>query len=187
VSGGRVAFVAQLAERKYGLFVASGGRARVIAASERETTTWLGGFFQNFDTPAASGGSVAFRATLDHAREGVFVVRGRCTAALAGSGEAEPGGGKFRSFADPTFAGRTVIFRGVVIGGPASVGLYRGAPNPGCAQTPPPLTPLAVAGDGSAAGTFLGFGAPAGNRHGAVTFGIDVSGAGAPDAIAVVQ
>jgi hypothetical protein len=159
----------------------------VVVASERETGTWLGGFFQGFDTPAASAGSVAFRATLDHAREGVFVVRGRCTTALAGSGEADPGGGKFRGFADPTFAGRAVVFRGAVIGGATPAGLYRGAPNPGCAQTPPPLTPLAVVGDGSAAGTFLGFGAPAGNRHGAVAFGIDVSGAGAPDAIAVVQ
>jgi hypothetical protein len=144
--------------------------------------------FHGFDTPALGAGGVVFRATLDQSREGVFVARSRCMMALAGSGEPEPGGGRFRGFGPPAVAGRAVVFRGTVLAGATSVGLYRATPSPSCTQVPPAVEALAVAGAPSPVGPdYLDFGTPAGNRRGTIAFTADLTGAGPTDAVIVVD
>jgi len=182
------AFVAVGTTRTSALFLAAAGTSRLIAASETETGTRLHGTFQAFDTPAASGRTIAFKATLDHgAREGVFAARGRCVMALAATGEAEPGGGHFKGFSIPTFAGQSVVFRATTLGGTTTTAVYRSSPSHGCTQVPPSIDVLTVAGAAAPrGGMLLGFGSPSGSRRGDVAFTADLTGAGGGDAIVYV-
>jgi hypothetical protein len=179
-SGGRYAFTALAGEPNATLFRAQGGRVSALAVSGRDTRTRLGGTFRSFDPPAASGNAVGFRALLDHGREGVFLARGRCTMALAGSSDPEPGGGRFRSFAAPAFAGAAVLFRATAVTDRATLGIYRVTPSGTCTQDMPSVEALATAGS-----AFLDFGAPTGNRKGVAAFAVDLTGGGATDAIVV--
>ena len=118
----------------------------------------------------------------------MFFARGGCRMAMAGTGESEPGGGRFTSFSAPTFAGRDVVFRASVVGGSAPSGIYRAMPSGACTQVPPPLaTVVAVGMPATPASTFLGFGVPSGNRRGAVAFTADLTGAGPTDAVVLDQ
>ena len=186
--GCQVVFVARTGEGETpSLYRAGGGASRRVAAGEDETRTHLGGIFRGFDTPAASGNRVAFHATLDQGREGVFFARGRCLMAMAGTGEGEPGGGKWKSFGAPAFAGPDVVFRASVLGGSAPGGVYRAMPSGSCTQVPPPVaTLIAVGMPATPAGPFLGFGTPSGNRHGAVAVSADLTGGGATDAVVLM-
>ena len=118
----------------------------------------------------------------------MFLVRGGCRMAMAGSGETEPRGGKFKAFSTPTFAGPDVVFRASVVGGSAPGGIYRAMPRGPCTQAPPPLATVVAVGMAAAPGsTFLGFGVPSGNRRGAVAFTADLTGAGPTDAVVLDQ
>jgi len=118
----------------------------------------------------------------------VFFARGGCRMAMAGTGESEPGGGRFASFSAPTFAGRDVVFRATVVGPSAPGGIYRAMPSGPCTQVPPPLATVVTVGMPATPGnTFLGFGVPSGNRHGAVAFTADLTGAGPTDAVVLDQ
>jgi hypothetical protein len=137
--------------------------------------------FRGFDTPAAAGPNVAFRAILDQSREAVFLARGRCRMALAGTGEAAPsGGGRFTTFGTPTFAGGRAVFRGNVIGGTAPIAFYRATPAGPCTRIPPTLDVLTVAG---APSPFLDLGPPSGNRRASLVFAADLTGAGPTDTV----
>jgi hypothetical protein len=186
--GARVAFVAIAREASETLFRAAAGRMRAIAVGGGSTDTRLRGIFRGFEAPAAAGRSVAFHALLDQGREGVFIARGRCTMALAGTGEPEPGGRRFRTFGPPVFAGPGVVFRATVLEASTAIGLYRAQPSPTCTQVPPPIELLVAAGAQSPIGVpFLGFGPPTGNRRGTVAFTADLTGAGPTDAIVLVN
>src|SRR5207249_3173433 len=141
VGRGQVAFVAIAREAVAALFAAAGARIRSLAAAAAPTDTRLRGNFRSFEAPAAAGNQVAFHALLDEGREGVFVSRGRCRMALAGTGEPEPSGGHFRTFGPPAFAGTDVVFRATAEQGTVSLALYRAHPSPTCTQVPPPLPP----------------------------------------------
>jgi len=170
------------------LFGAGAGGSRRIAAGNDDTLTRLGGVFRGFTTPAAAGKGVAFLASLDQGREGIFFERGGCRMAMAGSGESEPGGGRFRTFGAPTFAGGDVVFRATVLGGSAPGGIYRATPSGSCTQVPPARATIVAVGMPATAGsTFLAFGAPSGNRHGAVAFTADLTGGGPTDAVVLDQ
>ena len=186
VGGGcQVVFVARAGTSDTpSLFRAGAGGSRRLAAGGDETRTRVGGTFRSFEAPAAAGSRVAFHAVLGPGREGVFFARGGCRMAMAGTGESEPGGGRFTSFSAPTFAGRDVVFRASVVGGSAPSGIYRAMPSSPCTQVPPPLaTVVAVGMPATPGNTFLGFGVPSGNRHGAVAFTADLTGAGPADAV----
>ena len=170
------------------LFRAGGGGSRRLAGGGDGTRTRVGGTFRSFDVPAVADGRVAFRAVLGPGREAVFFARGGCRMAMAGTGESEPGGGKFRSFSAPTFAGPDVVFRASVVGGAAPGAVYRAMPSGPCTQVPPLLATITAVGMPARPGTtYLGFGVPSGNRHGAVAFSADLTGAGPTDAIVLDQ
>ncbi len=185
VSPGGVAFVGLAHANETGMFRVGGGVARLLASSGQATNTRLRGVFRGFGPPATGRNAIAFQAMLEQSREGVFIARGRCTMALAGTGEVEPGGGKFKTFTAPTYAGPAVVFRATLAGSNMPA-LYRATPTGSCTQVPPTLE--AVAGTGaSPAGTILDFGAPAGNRRGAFAYAADLTGAGPTDTIILDQ
>ena len=69
-------------------------------------------------------------------------------------------------------------------GSEAPGGIYRAMPSGPCTQVPPPLATVVTVGMPATPGsTFLGFGVPSGNRHGAVAFTADLTGAGPADAV----
>jgi hypothetical protein len=176
-----VAFVAQVAGPNDSiLYRRRGRRTRAVAVAGRETGTRLGGRFTAFDAPAVSPTGIVFRATLDQgSREALFLTRGRSLEALVASGEDEPGGGRFRSFAAPAASGASVVFRAALAATASTSALFRADP-----AEPPTLTALARAGEPSPlAGTYLGFGAPSGNRQGAVAFVADLTRARAASAV----
>jgi hypothetical protein len=179
-AGNRVAFVASTAETKTTLFLSSGGGTAPLAKWGARTGTRIAGVFHGFDTPAASGGSVTFRATLQQSRQAIFLARGHCRMAIAGTGESDPSGGRFTSFAPPTFAGGDVIFRGNVAGGAAPIALYRATLAGSCTAVPPTLDTLIIAGVPSSP---LDLGPPTGNRSGALVLTTDETGAGPTDTI----
>ena len=179
-AGDRVAFVARVGESNTTLFQSAGGGTRALAMWGARTGTRIPGVFRAFDTPAAAGVSVAFRAVLDQSREAVFLARGPCRMALAGTGETAPGGGRFTRFGPPTFAGGKVVFRASIFGGPAAMALYRAIPAGPCTRIPPALDPVATA---DASSPFLDLGPPAGNPRGALVFTADLSGSGPTDTI----
>ncbi|HJQ82426.1 MAG TPA: choice-of-anchor tandem repeat NxxGxxAF-containing protein, partial [Candidatus Binatia bacterium] len=182
--GAQVAFIALGGEGTAVYRGKAGGRTRLVAAAGRDTGTRLRGVFRGFGSVAAGAGGVAFHATLDQPREGLFIARGRCTMALAGSAESEPGGGRFRTFGTPAFARRTIVFRSTLVGGVGPSALYRVVPPRGCTQVAPTVETIATAGTPSPAGaTFLGFGTPATNARGDIAVAVDLIGSGPTDAI----
>ncbi|HLY36596.1 MAG TPA: hypothetical protein VKU61_01080, partial [Candidatus Binatia bacterium] len=125
--GGHVVFVAtdSAGSGVYETGAGGGRSANVIAASGNETGTRLGGcsggssgcVFRAFDTPSAGPAGIAFHATLEQSHEGVFLIRGGCIMALAGTGDVDPAGAKLRTFAGVGVAGDTVVFRAIVVDG----------------------------------------------------------------------
>jgi hypothetical protein len=184
VGRAQVAFVAQVEGGEQALLLGKGRRTRLVAATDDPTRTRLGQRFLAFDTPATGDGGVAVRATLaEPGREGVFFIRGRTIVALAATGEAAPGGGRFRRFATNTVAGRAVVFGASTLGGPPAGGLYA---VPVAELTEPLPTPTALALEGQpspAGGAFLSFGPPSGNRHGAVAVAAELTGAATTSAV----
>jgi len=170
------------------LIVRGGGRTRLLASGGDDTGTRLGGHFASLDSPAGGSAGVAFHATLDtHGREGLFLARpgSRGRGALAGTGDAAPGGGKFTGFGAPVLAGGTVVFDATVVGGPSAEGIFR-VPATLAAQTDPPLAVegLALVGGASpAGGTYVSLGGPAANASGLVAFTADLTGATASRAL----
>jgi hypothetical protein len=166
----KVAFVAQLADPDTTALVLRSGRRRILLArAGRDTGTRLGGRFFSFDAPVAGAGGVAFRATLQDRRDGIFFARGDRLVALVATSETDPGGGHFRAFGTPALAGTDIIVRADVVGGSIPGGLYR------ISTTDSSITPIAVAGSLSlAGGTFLAFGTPTGNRQGTIAYTADL-------------
>jgi hypothetical protein len=181
--GGTVVFVADGTQGGV-LVLVRGAGAAAVAHADDQTKTRLGGHFTDFDQPATDGRLVAFHATMNQPPEGIFAARGRCIMAVAGAGEPEPGGGRFKDFGPPAISAGEVAFRADLLGGTATTALYRATPSSTCIPDAPPLEVLAASGTASPAGpVYLGFGTPAGNRHGAVAVAVDLSGHGASDGI----
>lgn len=184
----RVAFVAEVGgTREQNLVLRAGTVRRTLASAGADTLTRLGGVFRTFDTPAAASGGVVFRATLDQgSREGLFFSPGRRMLALVGSGDAAPGGGRFRRFAVPVGAAARLVFRADLTAAAAPNGLFH-LPLPArLDDVVPPAAALAVVGQPSPlGGTFLGFGAPSGNRGGVVAYTAAIAGGSSSAAIVV--
>jgi hypothetical protein len=170
VRTGQVYFVTELSDPDTRALVLRRGRRHILVTRVgRDTRTRLGGRFLTFDTPVAGSAGVAFKATLQDRRDAIFFVRGTTVAALVATTESDPTGGRFRAFGRPAISGDAVIVRADVAGGMSPRGLYRISTTDGAVVT---LTP---AGSPSPlGGTFLSFGAPTSNRHGAIAYTADL-------------
>jgi hypothetical protein len=177
----KVAFVAELTNPATTALVLRRGRRQVLLArAGQDTGTRLGGRFFSFDTPIAGAGGVAFRATLQDRRDGIFFARGDSVVALVATSETDPSGGRFRAFGTPAVAGTDVIVRADVANGTIPGGLYR------ISTTDNAITPLAPAASPSpAGGTFLAFGTPVANRQGAIAYTADLLNAPTPTTIII--
>jgi hypothetical protein len=185
---GEVVFVAQLRAGvgDQALCLRKRRRTSILAATGRETGTRLGGRFVSFDTPAAGAGTVVFGATVDPGkRQALFVAHGRDLRALAATGEPAPTGGRFRDFAAPVVAGRGVVFRAEALEATRKSGMYRIVPGPSAGRDGPAAVEALVVSGGTSplGGVFLAFGAPSGNRRGAIAFTAELLGAGASAAV----
>ena len=194
-SGGAVAFVAQLEEARspLGLFLRKGRRSRALGFLGRGTRTRLTGNFTSFDPPVAGGRFVAFRARVgDLGQEGVFLADrtdDRTLVVAVASGETGSDGRRFRSFGRPVLAGDSLVFHADVADPDdrtASAGFYRvrvadALVDPTIAAV---VDAVLLLGDASPlGGTFLAFGAPAGNAQGALAYTADVLGGRAARAV----
>jgi hypothetical protein len=166
----QVYFVSELSDPdRRALVLHRGRRHLLVARVGQDTRTRLGGRFFAFETPVAGSAGAAFKATLQDRREAIFFVRGTRVDALVATGESDPAGGRFRAFGRPTVSGADVIVRAEVSGGASPRGLYRISTTDGTVVT------LAPAGSPSPlGGTFLSFGTPTSNRHGAIAYTADV-------------
>jgi hypothetical protein len=165
-----VYFVTELSDPDTRALVLRRGRRHILVARVgQDTRTRLGGRFLAFDAPAAGKAGVAFKATLQDRREAIFFVRGTKVTALVATSEPDPDGNRFRAFGRPAVSGRDVVVRADVTGGTTPGGLYRISSTDGTIAT------LAPAGSPSPlGGSFLSFGTPTSNRHGAIAYTADL-------------
>jgi hypothetical protein len=166
----KVAFVAELTTPGTTALVLRAGRRHVLLArSGQDTGTRLGSRFLKFGTAIGGAGGVAFRATLEDRRDGIFFARGGQVTALIAMSDPDPSGGRFRAFGIPAVAGTDVIVQADVASDATSGGLYR------ISTSDSTVTPIALAASPSpAGGTFLAFGTPVGNRQGVIAYTADL-------------
>src|SRR5256712_609941 len=156
-AAGAVAFAAVVEGRAVpgGVFVAKGGRTRMLVGAGDETP--IGGIFAKFSERVAvnSAGAVAFTSLLKDApvAQGVFVVEGGRPRKVVALGDGAPGGGVFSHFGlwPALSAAGAVAFTASVDGGGPPAGVF--------VATPTRIERLVGIGDTLAAGgTLASFG-----------------------------
>jgi len=188
--GRRMAFVAQVSDGGTKVFLLENGRTRILAAEGRGAPGRVGGRFTSFDPPDANEKLIAFHATLDQGREGVFLASRQGPELLVGTGDPAPGGARFRGFQAASLGGTSATFLGRLIGVPGALGLYRvpaaAVPDPDAAA--PTVQAVGVPGQPSPlGGTIAEFGSFDLNGDDRLAVVVDLAGGSTRSALFLVD